>query len=179
MSGTQIKFVVFGVPRTKGSARAFVPDAWAKDAARRGVTPKAVVRNDNEKAKDWQLKVSDAVVSAMANSNTQSFPTGPVVLEVWFYFPRPKKFLTKKWAGVDVPHTTKPDADKALRCLKDALTKILYGDDSQVTDVCAHKRYVAAGESPRAEVTVQPGHAVQLPKPREASSMPTLFDAVE
>jgi Holliday junction resolvase RusA-like endonuclease len=170
----RVQFTVLGLPRTKGSARAYVPDKWAKAAAAIGKAPRAVVRNDNPNAKDWQDAISRAVVDAMARSNVQAFPCGPVVLEVWFYFPRPKNLLTKKWANVDVPHTKKPDLDKTLRCVKDALSKVLYGDDSQVTDVAAHKRYCEPGQVPRAEITVQSAKETQIPR-GEASRMPTLF----
>jgi len=38
--------------------------------------------------------------------------------------------------------------------VKDALTEVIWQDDSQVTGVIATKTYAGLGESPRAEITV-------------------------
>lgn len=82
---------------------------------------------------------------------------GPLELHVTFYFPRPKShYRTGRLAGVlkdAAPdfHTAKPDADKLLRAIGDALTGLVCRDDSQFATVRADKLY---GE-PRAEITVR------------------------
>jgi Holliday junction resolvase RusA-like endonuclease len=173
MSAT-LRFIVPGQPQTKGSAKAFVPKSWAATAVAAGRAPRAVVTNDNPKAKAWQQLIAEHATKALADSKLQPFAAGAVVLDVWFYLPRPQKFLTKKYAGVDVPHTTKPDADKLLRCLKDALSGVVYHDDAAVIDAYVHKRYCALGELPRAEITIR-GVACTLPTPIRHSDEPTLF----
>jgi Holliday junction resolvase RusA-like endonuclease len=161
---TTVRFVVPGVAATKGSTRAFIPKGWNRP----------VITNNDPRAKAWQQLIAQHASDALAASNLQPFADGAMILDVWFYFPRPQKLLTKKYAAIDVPHTTKPDADKCLRVVKDALSRVVYRDDSSVIDAYVHKRYCAAGELPRAEITVR---AVQweLPKPIIHSDGPTLF----
>lgn len=47
--------------------------------------------------------------------------------------------------------TVAPDLDKLVRAVLDGLTAIAYKDDSQVTDIRAHKVY---GENPGVEVRI-------------------------
>ncbi len=44
--------------------------------------------------------------------------------------------------------TAKPDSDKLARSACDAMTGILWNDDSQVVSVCAEKRIARIGETP-------------------------------
>lgn len=159
-----LRFTVPGVPQTKGSTRAFVPKGWTRP----------VITNDNPRAKGWQQLIAEHATQALASSHLQPFADSAVILDVWFYFPRPQKFLTPKYARVDVPHTTKPDADKALRVVKDALSRVVYRDDSRVIDAYVHKRYCALGEVPRVEITIR-AVAWTLPHPVKHSDGPTLF----
>jgi Holliday junction resolvase RusA-like endonuclease len=159
-----VRFTVPGVAQTKGSTRAFIPKGWNR----------AIITNDNPKAKNWQQRIAEHAANALALQQLQPFADGGVVLDVWFYLPRPQKFLMKKWAHVDVPHTTRPDGDKLLRLAKDALSKVIWRDDSQVIDAYVHKRYVRAGELPRAEITVRAVTA-DLPRPVIHPETPLLF----
>lgn len=163
MSAT-LRFTVAGVAQTKGSTKAFIPKGWNR----------AIITNDNPKAKAWAQLIAEAASRALVDLQLQPFESGAVVLDVWFYLPRPQKFLTKKYADVDVPHTTRPDADKLLRCVKDALSKVVWHDDAMVVDAYAHKRFCAAGEFPRAEITIR-GVVFDLPKPIVHPATPTLF----
>lgn len=160
-----LRIIVPGIPQTKGSTRAFVPKGWTRP----------IITNDNAKAKGWQQLISQRAAAALETSNQQPFADGPVLLDVWFYFPRPQKFLTKKYAALDVAHTTKPDSDKCLRVVKDALSRVVYRDDSCVVDAYVHKRYCAAGELPRAEITVRAVMISALPKPVAHIDAPLLL----
>jgi len=135
---------------------------------------RTVTTNDNDKSKGWQQLIAERATRALELSQLQPFADGAVIIDAWFYFPRPQKFLTKKYAGVDVPHTTRPDADKLLRCAKDALSKVVWRDDAMVIDAYAHKRYCRQGELPRAVITVR-AVAVTLPQPIHHPDTPTLF----
>ncbi len=61
---------------------------------------------------------------------------GPIKTRFLFLLPRPKtvkrKFPISKFDG---------DVDKLVRAIFDAMTGIVYGDDSQVTDSSEQKRY--------------------------------------
>jgi crossover junction endodeoxyribonuclease RusA len=159
-----LTFTVPGVAAKKGSTRAFIPKGWKR----------AVITNTDPKAKAWQQLVSEAATQALSRSSLQPFADGPVLLDVWFFLPRPKKFLTKKYAPVDVPLITTPDVDKLARVVVDALTRVVYPDDSRVIDLYVHKRYCAAGELPRAVITVR-AVSFQLPAPIHHPDAPTLF----
>lgn len=160
-----IRFTVPGIAQTKGSMRAFVPKGWSRP----------ILTNDNKKAKGWQQLITERAADALAASNLQPFSDGGVIVDVWFYFPRPQKYLIPKYAHVDVPHTTKPDADKYLRLALDSLSRVVYRDDAAVIDAYAHKRYCAHGEFPRAEITVRAVTVPLLPQPIRHSDTPCLF----
>ena len=80
---------------------------------------------------------------------------GPLRLEVTFVLPRPQNITSKTKPNPRVHHTKRPDCDNLLKSLKDALSKLAWHDDSQVSAVQAVK-YVAGGtEQPHVEVIIQ------------------------
>ena len=130
-------FIVYGEAIPKGSTRAFV------------VNGKAITTNANKRTKDWQTLVSMA-----AQEKKPDKPIGGAVdILLNFYLPRPKSVSEKKRPLPIV----KPDLDKLLRCLLDALTGIYFLDDAQVCDIKTSKRY---GETPRVEIFVQEGEGI-------------------
>lgn len=142
----ELRFTVVGLPATKGSTRAFVSQS----------TKQLVVKGDNPRTKSWQALIAAAAsLELQRPEHAGLFFDEGVEIEAVFYLPRPKTLLTKRLAGVAVPHTKKPDADKLLRAVKDSLSKVIWRDDAQVTDAIARKRYVRPGEFPRAEITVR------------------------
>ena len=81
----------------------------------------------------------------------------PVTLTLTFFLPRPPSVPKSRLA----PHT-KPDLDKLVRAVLDAMTKAgIYKDDSRVVSMTVHKRYAGGwgDESlfPRPRVVVQVG----------------------
>ncbi len=133
-----LRFTVLGTAQPKGSTRAFIPKGWKR----------AIVTSDNPKNKGWQQAIAASARLAMIHQNFLPL-SGPVAVAVQFYLPRPKAIKDK-----DVPHVKKPDLDKLVRCL-DALTKVVWDDDSQVTSIAATKAYAAPGEAPWTAVTVR------------------------
>lgn len=132
-----LSFTVFGTAQPKGSARAFVPKGWKR----------AIVTSANPKNKGWQQLVAEAASQAL---NGQTFYTGGAVrLTVVFSLPRPKS-LPKKVSA----HLKKPDLDKLVRSVKDALTKVVWQDDAQVTEIHAVKQYAVDQQSPCATIRV-------------------------
>lgn len=147
-----LTFTVVGVSQPQGSTRAFVPKGWTRP----------IVTSANPKNKGWRDTIASAASFALqAPEHAGRVFAGPVALDVTFYLPRPKALLTKRLAAVDVPHTKKPDTDKLVRSTKDALSKVIWHDDSQVTDLVARKRYCADGEHPRAVITVRETNVIQ------------------
>lgn len=125
-----IRFTAYGVAAPKGSTKAF----FVKSLGR------AIVTADNKRTKPWQQEVAGAAVVAReiaaAEGRAWAVAEDAVVLEVTFYLPRPKS-LPKRV----IEHCKKPDLDKLLRATKDALTGVLWRDDSQVVSVTGTKAY--------------------------------------
>lgn len=134
-----LSFVAYGVPQPKGSAKAFIPKGWNR----------AIVTSDNSKNKGWQQIVAEAASQAIGDEQDFRLIELPTSLVVTFYLPRPKAIKNKL-----VQHTKRPDLDKLVRSVKDALSKVVWRDDCLVVDIQAAKRYAAPGEAPRAEIRV-------------------------
>ena len=81
---------------------------------------------------------------------------GPAKLTLTFYRDRPKgHFKTKKGAltseikdSAPIYPTTRPDLTKLVRAVEDALTGVIWKDDSQVIEQANFKRYADAGQKP-------------------------------
>ena len=67
-----------------------------------------------------------------------------------FYLPRPASASkTKK-----LPASKRPDLDKLARAVLDALTDVIFEDDSQVVSLGAFKYITNPGQQPGVKVTV-------------------------
>lgn len=131
-----LRFFVPGIPRPKGSLRAFVRGRHA------------VLQEGNKDAvRPWMSSISLAARDAGVTPTDAAVRLGLV-----FYFPRPKGHFSKKGLRPDAPafHTKKPDLDKLLRAALDSLTGVAYLDDSQVVtlDPAAEKVYSDAEHPP-------------------------------
>ena len=121
-----IKFTVFCRPQPQGSIRAFTPKGWNRP----------VLTSDNKDLKSYRQQVSIVALAAMRDLGMEPIPAKQAVsLTAKFYFQRPKS--KKK----DAAMTVRPDLDKIVRSTFDALTGIVFGDDSQVTELTATKIY--------------------------------------
>lgn len=129
------RFFVPGIPVPKGSARSYINRKTGK---------LATVQDNREKQKPWA-----ATIGWRAQETGCKVTDGPVQLSLEFVMPRPKcHYGTGKNASTLKPqfesdrHTVKPDLDKLIRCVKDALTGIAWRDDCQVDRVAKLvKRY--------------------------------------
>ena len=132
MSGS---IVVLGTPVPQGSARAFV----------RG--KHAVVTHDNAKTMPWRDSVRAHARKVVGPEIEYPRPKA-VHLSVQFVMPRrasaPKRSTP--------PHTRKPDIDKLCRAVADALTGVVYEDDSQIVSLDATKIEADPGEQPKASI---------------------------
>jgi crossover junction endodeoxyribonuclease RusA len=84
----------------------------------------------------WRNTVKQAAEDAV-NANGWARVSGPVELEVMFYLDRPSSVSATKRPHPTVP----PDLDKLVRGVGDALTGVVYDDDSQVIRCLAWKVY--------------------------------------
>jgi len=141
-----LTFTVVGIAATKGSGRALISKS----------TGRAMFKPDNPRTKDWQSAIANTAVLELARAENHGcrFMEGGVYFEALFYLPRPKALRTKTKATQVFPHTKKPDLDKLVRAAKDALTGVVWTDDSQVVHVVARKRYCGAADYPRAVLRI-------------------------
>lgn len=82
----------------------------------------------------------------------------PVSVSILFCFQRPKSHYTSKGIltkNAPIKATSKSigDVDKLSRGILDALTTVLFDDDSQVIELVAYKRYCSPTERPGAIIT--------------------------
>lgn len=142
-----LTFTAWGNAAPKGSAKGLVVTSKATGKAR------AVVTHDNSRTKGWQQTIAEAAGRALDEIpfGAGMWATEPIRLLVVFYLARPKS-LGKK---TNVHHTKKPDLDKLARSVGDALTGVLWNDDSQVVDLQVRKRYAPPDTAPHAVITVQ------------------------
>ena len=84
----------------------------------------------------WRSAVREAAEHAVTIAGWAQV-SGPVELEVMFYLERPASISATKRPYPTVP----PDLDKLIRAVGDALTGVVYDDDSQVIRTLAWKVY--------------------------------------
>lgn len=144
-----LRFVVFGRPQQKGSKRVLPI---------RSTKGRVVLVDANKNAAPWAHKVTTEAVRAMdRDGHRYLLGQEGVWVEMRFYFDRPKSHHgTGRNAQTLKPSAparmvVMPDIDKLCRCALDALTGIVFADDSQVCELVLSKRY---GNPERVEVTV-------------------------
>lgn len=140
-----IKFTVYGLAQPAGSKRGF---AYKKQNGSTGVA----ISDANPKSRDWKT-----LVAAAAQRYRPDVPlAGPVAVTMTFVRPRPaghfnsRRELNKKGLESTRP-IGRPDALKLARGVEDALTGIIWGDDSQIVEEHLFKRW---GATPCVDITV-------------------------
>lgn len=96
--------------------------------------------SSNPRLKAWAQQAALAVAEQRAGAELEA---GPVSLVCEFRFARPASHFTKTGnLRKQAPQAPgRPDLDKLVRALLDALTGVAFKDDSQVVDLDAAKRY--------------------------------------
>jgi crossover junction endodeoxyribonuclease RusA len=98
---------------------------------------------------DWRNDIRYAALGAMGD---ESPSRNAIRLLCEFQLPYPASSI-RKWQFGWWPHIKQPDIDKLLRMLLDALTGIVWADDSQVAWVTMNKSY-AWNDKPGAVIVV-------------------------
>ena len=129
-----VSFTVYGIAAPAGSKRGFIH----KQSGR------VIITDDAKRSRPWKAQVSDAAAEAMRGADLL---TGPLLLELTFWMPRPKgHYGTGRNAavvktGAPKAPTVKPDLLKLARAVEDALTGVCYLDDAQITCETLQKAY--------------------------------------
>lgn len=140
-----MKFFVSGTPVPKGSAKAFV------------VKGRAIVTQDNgARQKPWASAIGWHAQQMMEGA---PLIAGPVAIGLIFTMPRPLSHYgtgkNSRSLKETAPawHISTPDLDKLIRCVKDALTGVVWRDDSHVASIdSATKVY---GETPGVSISIR------------------------
>lgn len=135
-----IEFFVPGIPAPGGSKR-FV--GFGKKTGRAILIDDAGARNKN-----WRAVVSTVALEAMAGREVITM--GAIHVSFEFVMPRPKAHYLKSGAlRASAPcwHTKVPDGLKLARSTEDAMTGIVYRDDSMIAREAIAKRFAAPGEA--------------------------------
>lgn len=138
----KIEFFVPGKPATQGSKR-HVGNGIMVDSCKH--------------LKPWRLIVAQMAMIAMKDADVRILPPDAcVMLECEFYMQRPKYHYRKNGEvkpGMPLFVTKKPDLLKMTRAIEDAMTGIVYRDDSQICLEKMSKQYV--DRMPGVRVTVR------------------------
>lgn len=127
----------------------FVPGTPAAQGSKRHVGGGRMVESSKALG-PWRSTVTLAVHQACPGPAL----TGAVAVSVEFVLPRPKSTPKRSTP----PHIRKPDVDKLIRAVFDAVTDagVVWGDDSQVDVVQASKRTAEVGETPGVRIVAWP-----------------------
>lgn len=136
-----ISFFVPGLTRPKGSKRAF---ALKSQGAYTGRV--ALVESAGGPLKAWERQIS--LIAAAQRIGSNGLLDGPIKLTLDFVLLRPASHpkRRKTWP------IARPDYDKLARSATDALTGIIWRDDSQVVEAHIRKDY---GDPPGVRITVE------------------------
>ena len=131
---TPIQFYVAGVPKPSGSKRGF----FIKSINR------VVITDANKNSKDWKQDVKE---EAIKHAPGVKLLECPLRVSLEFFMTRPKShYRSGKNAHLlkdDAPAfpKSKPDVLKLARGVEDAITGIIWLDDSQIVTELLTKRY--------------------------------------
>jgi Holliday junction resolvase RusA-like endonuclease len=110
----------------------------------------------------WRMAVREAALAALEEEpeSLPLFPTEPLKVTMAFRFERPKGHYNKHGGlrnSAPYYHIVRPDALKLARAVEDALTGIVWRDDSQIVFENLMKTYIDAesGWYPGVKVEVE------------------------
>lgn len=151
-----IAFTVRGIPAPQGSKRAF----------RNRHSGRVALVESSKRVAPWRSDVRDAALAAIAghpeHGQHSAVPFhAPVMVDLSFTLPRPKSHYgsgrnataLKPWAMAARPGS-KPDLDKLVRAVLDALSGLVWDDDALVVALHAAKFYAGLGIHPGVHVRV-------------------------
>lgn len=135
-----ITFEVLGNPVTQGSGKAITDRAGNARYIPDHRGPLTV----------WRSSIAHA--AQLAADGAFAERSVPVWVSVMFRLQRPKSAPKRV-----IRPTTKPDVDKMARAGLDALTGVLFADDSQVVSLHVQKEYAGTAQAPGAVFVVRFG----------------------
>ena len=81
------------------------------------------------------------------NQHQGGLYSGPLLLDITFYFPMPVS-LKKKWESMcNTPNFYRPDLSNLIKYIEDVCTGLIYEDDCLITEIRAKKLYSNIGRT--------------------------------
>jgi len=146
-----IAFTVPGIPRPGGSKTATVIRRKGGAIVMKNGRPLVTTRESGKHTAEWRQ-----TVAYFARKAYQGEPLRvPLMVGVVFTMPRPKNhYRANGELKPNAPawHASKPDATKLMRAAEDALSGIVWADDSIIVRQHVSKAY---GERPGMSITIQ------------------------
>ena len=142
-----IQFTVLGTPAPKGSARAMKNKYTGKAQLVPGGSQK-----NREAMRSWSHDVRSAAIAARARTlpltERPCFVNTPLHVAIRFYLARPASHWGKKGVLPSAPlfPAKKPDIDKLVRATLDAMTGIIFDDDSRIVALKVLKLWARPSE---------------------------------
>lgn len=142
-----IAFDVLGTPAPKGSGRAFIN----KKTGRAFVAPGGA-KSTEVKIANWNSAIRERARRVVGEVMAPPFVDQALVVFIVFRLARPAgHWATGKHAGqlkASAPShpRSKPDIDKLARSTLDAMTGIVFDDDSRIARLVLEKQYARPGE---------------------------------
>lgn len=126
----------------------FVPGKPAAQGSKRHVGGGRLIESSREVG-PWRERV--ALQARVVMYGRELLDDG-VVVDLTFVMPRPVSTPKRRTPAA----IKRPDIDKMVRAIFDALTHVVFADDSQVVELHAHKRLADIGEMPGVHIEVLP-----------------------
>lgn len=148
-----LRFHVHGQPQPRGSKTPRPIMRNGRPVLNANGRPVVATRDDNPKSRPWMADVANYAAEAAESAGLELID-GPVMLRTVFTFVRPKGHFRANGRVKDKAPafpTGKPDVDKLLRAIGDALTGVVIRDDSRIVRHESEKRY---GPRAGAEISV-------------------------
>lgn len=134
-----ITFEVLGNPVTQGSIRATVHRTTGRAIA---------IQDHRAPLMNWRASIGQAAQVAADGAFAERGV--PVWVSVTFRLQRPRSAPKRV-----VRPTTKPDLDKLARACLDAMSGVLFADDSQVVSLHVQKEFAGEAQAPGAVFVVR------------------------
>lgn len=135
-----LSFFVRGIPVAKGSHNTFIRGRKDSPTCQLCGKPRQqyvqVVDESGQRLEDWMMAIR--VAAHEAQGPGWDLWAGAVSVSVKFYFARLKSHPKK---NPPVWKLSKPDGDKLMRAVLDALTGVTYVDDNRVVALHCRKYY--------------------------------------
>jgi Holliday junction resolvase RusA-like endonuclease len=154
MSEYRIAFFVYGVPAPGGSKKTFVPMRNGVPVRRPGGSIMVNTIDDaGQRNKNWRAAVAQAAGEAMRGREPLF---SALSVRIVFNMPRPKDHFKTNGTlkgSAPVHHIKKPDVLKLGRSTEDAMTGIVWRDDSIIVNERLHKVYAIGPAGASIEIT--------------------------